>query len=53
LPKPLSSIPGVALSGVALAFQIEHWIRYALPESDSGFPYFENLPMGMSAESIG
>ncbi len=50
---PLSSIPGTALSGVAPAFQIEHWIRHALRDCDSCFPYFENLPMGMSAESIG
>ena len=50
---PLGSIPCAALSGAATAFQIEHRIRHALPEWLSGFPYSENLPMGMSAESIG
>jgi hypothetical protein len=34
-------------------FRNEHWIRHAHPESDSSVPFDENLPMGMSAESIG
>ena len=50
---PPDSIPCTALSGGALRFRIEHWIRHALRDFDSGFPYSENLPMGMSAESIG
>jgi hypothetical protein len=47
----LESIPCTALSGMALAFRIKHWIRHAFPEWLSGFPYSENLPMGMGAES--
>jgi hypothetical protein len=50
---PLDSIPCTALSGVAFAFRIEHGIRHAFPEWLSGFPYSENFPMGMRAESMG
>ncbi len=50
---PPDSIPCTPLSGGALRFRIEHWIRHALRDFDSAFPYSENLPMGMSAESIG
>jgi hypothetical protein len=53
LPELLDSIPGVALSGAALALRIEHGIRHAFPEWLFGFPYSENLPMGLRAKSIG
>jgi hypothetical protein len=49
----LGLVPRTASAGAALAFRIEHGIRHAFREWLSGFPYSENLPMGMSAKSIG
>jgi hypothetical protein len=37
----------------AIDDRIEHGLRHTFPGSDSRFPYSENLPMGMSAKSIG
>ncbi len=51
LPSALGSHPGPAATKTASAIRIVHSIRHADPESNSGFPYSENLPMGMSAES--
>jgi len=49
---PMGSIPGTIPSDSALTFRIGHWIRHAKPDFDSGFPYSENFPMGMSTEYI-
>ena len=49
----VAAISRPAVSSRARAILIGHRIRHAHPDSDSSVPFDENLPMGMSAESIG
>ena len=53
LPGVVDSFLRPAARNRAHTLRIEHWIRHALPKSDSGVPCRGNLPMGMSEESIG